>query len=132
MAQFISNITLLVDDYDQGIDFYVNKLGFTLLCDVPITPEQRWVRVSPSVTDTSAAIVLAKANPQQAELVGKQAGEGVFLFLQTDNFWHDHQTMQKAGVTFLEEPREEIYATVVVFEDSYGNKWDLLQPKNVG
>jgi uncharacterized glyoxalase superfamily protein PhnB len=140
MEQFISNITLLVNDYDEAIDFYVNKLHFTLLCDVVISAKQRWVRVLPSTNMSSnasatssanTALVLAKANPFQTELVGKQAGSEVLLFLQSDDFWQDYQRMQKAGVKFLEQPREEVYATVVVFEDLYGNKWDLLQPKPI-
>ena len=127
----ISNINVLVADYDNAIDFYVNKLGFTLLCDVPITEEQRWIRVAPPVNGAvNTALVLAKANPLQLELIGKQAGGGVFLFLQSDNFWQDYKRMQLAGVEFLEEPREEVYATVVIFRDCEGNQWDLLQPKN--
>jgi lactoylglutathione lyase len=131
----ISNVSVLVVDYDSAIDFYVNKLGFSLLCDVPVTAEQRWIRVAPpsvhSSVSSASALVLAKANPQQAHLVGKQAGDGVFLFLQSDDFWQDYQRMQQADVAFLEQPREEIYATVVVFRDCAGNKWDLLQPKSV-
>ncbi|MDP5039307.1 MAG: VOC family protein [Paraglaciecola sp.] len=127
----ISNINLLITDYDRAIDFYVNKLGFTLLCDVAINEEQRWVRVAPATSaESSSALVLCKANPQQKQLVGKQGGDGVFLFLQSDDFWRDYQRMQAAGVAFLEQPREEIYATVVIFRDCEGNKWDLLQAKN--
>lgn len=130
MTQRISNVVLLVTDYDQAIGFFVEKLQFTLLCDVPVAEGQRWVRVAPSSdSEEASAIVLCLATPEQSELVGKQAGEGVFLFLQSDDFWQDYQRMQDAGVKFLETPREEVYATVVVFEDLYGNKWDLLQPK---
>lgn len=132
MSQFISNINLLVQDYDEAIDYYTNKLGFTLLCDVPVTSEQRWVRVAPPGNGQhsgGSALVLAKANPQQQTLVGAQAGAEVLLFLQTDDFWADYQRMLAAGVNFVEQPREEIYATVVVFADLYGNRWDLLQPK---
>jgi catechol 2,3-dioxygenase-like lactoylglutathione lyase family enzyme len=127
----ISNVNVLVANYDKAIDFYVNKLGFTLLCDVPVTAEQRWIRVTPQANSaTASALVLTKANTQQQHLVGKQAGDGVFLFLQSNDFWVDYQRMQTAGVEFLEQPREEIYATVVIFRDGEGNKWDLLQPKN--
>ena len=132
MAQFISNITLLVNDYDEAIDYYTNTLGFTLLCDVPVTSEQRWVRVLPpgqTLQHAGTALVLAKASSIQQALVGKQAGAEVLLFLQSDNFWQDYQQMLAAGVNFLEQPREEVYATVVVFADLYGNRWDLLQPK---
>ena len=152
----VSNVSVLVVDYDRAIDFFINKLGFVLLCDVPVTEEQRWVRVAPRAselaTDESAnvasgavasgavasgavapasAIVLTRANKHQQQLVGKQAGDGVFLFLQSDNFWQDYQRMKTAGLEFLEEPREEAYATVVIFRDCEGNKWDLLQAKPV-
>lgn len=127
----ISNMNVLVSDYDRAIDFYVNQLGFTLLCDVPFTAEQRWVRVAPRGSTTAAsALVLSKATAQQETLVGKQAGEDVFLFLQSDDFWSDYQRMKKLGVKFLEQPREEVYATVVIFRDCEGNLWDLLQPKS--
>ncbi|MFT5674126.1 MAG: catechol 2,3-dioxygenase-like lactoylglutathione lyase family enzyme [Paraglaciecola sp.] len=131
MTKIISNISLLVNDYDEAIDFYVNKLGFALLCDVPVTNEQRWVRISAvKNAANNTALVLCKASVEQRNLVGKQAGDGVFLFLQTDDFWTDYHKMQVAGVEFLEsQPREEVYATVIVFFDLYGNKWDLLQPK---
>jgi catechol 2,3-dioxygenase-like lactoylglutathione lyase family enzyme len=152
----VSNVSVLVVDYDRAIDFFINKLGFVLLCDVPVTAEQRWVRVAPRAaalaTDESAnvasgavasgavasgavasatALVLTKATEQQTALVGKQAGDGVFLFLQSDNFWQDYQRMKTLGLEFLEEPREEAYATVVIFRDCEGNKWDLLQAKPV-
>ena len=132
MAQIISNITLLVSDYDEAIDYYTQTLGFTLLCDVPVTSEQRWVRVTPAKAgeqNSGSALVLAKANHLQQHLIGQQAGVDVLLFLQTDDFWQDYPRMQAAGVKFIETPREEVYATVVVFEDLYGNRWDLLQPK---
>jgi catechol 2,3-dioxygenase-like lactoylglutathione lyase family enzyme len=147
----VSNVSVLVVDYDRAIDFFINKLGFVLLCDVPVTAEQRWVRVAPRAaalaTDESAnvasgavasgavasatALVLTKATEQQKALVGQQAGDGVFLFLQSDDFWQDYQRMKTAGLEFLEEPREEVYATVVIFRDCEGNKWDLLQAKSV-
>ncbi|MEP7705370.1 VOC family protein [Paraglaciecola sp. 25GB23A] len=137
----ISNVSLLVSDYDRAIDFYVNKLGFILLCDVPVTAEQRWIRIAPKATvegavasgavASASALVLTKATEQQKMFVGQQAGEGVFLFLQSDDFWQDYQRMKTLGVDFLEEPREEVYATVVIFRDCEGNKWDLLQPKSV-
>jgi catechol 2,3-dioxygenase-like lactoylglutathione lyase family enzyme len=142
----VSNVSVLVVDYDRAIDFFINKLGFVLLCDVPVTAEQRWVRVAPRAAalaiDESAnvasgavasatALVLTKATEQQKALVGQQAGDGVFLFLQSDDFWQDYQRMKTAGLEFLEEPREEAYATVVIFRDCEGNKWDLLQAKSV-
>lgn len=131
MTKRISNISVLVYDYDLAIEFYVNKLGFSLLSDVAISTEQRWVTITANKNSSNgSALVLCKANHEQTHLVGKQAGESVFLFLQTDDFWADYHKMLNLGVTFLEQPREEDYATVAVFEDLYGNKWDLLQSKN--
>jgi catechol 2,3-dioxygenase-like lactoylglutathione lyase family enzyme len=124
--QHIGAITLLVQDYDEAITFYTEKIGFTLLEDTPITPEKRWVLVAPPAGET--CLLLAKATtPEQVAQMGNQAGGRVFLFLNTDHFWADYERMQAAGVAFLETPREESYGMVVVFVDLYGNKWDLLQ-----
>ncbi len=126
--QFISCISLLVTDYDAAIQFYTKCLNFSLLEDTQLTADKRWVKVAPPGAQT--AILLAKAsNPEQAAQVGCQTADRVGLFLQTDDFWQDYEHMRQQGVVFLETPREEAYATVVVFQDLYGNKWDLLQPK---
>ena len=130
MKQSIVHIALVVRDYDEAIDFYVNTLGFELLDDT-YQPEQdkRWVVVAPP-GGSGATILLARASkPEQEAFVGNQAGGRVFLFLQTDNFQEDYQRMKDRGVAFCEAPREEIYGSVVVFQDLYGNKWDLLQLK---
>ncbi|MBU2179557.1 MAG: VOC family protein [Gammaproteobacteria bacterium] len=128
MSQHLSLVSILVDDYDQAIEFYTQKLGFELTEDTP-QGDKRWVVVAPRGSHESA-ILLAKANkPQQQALVGEQGAGRVWLFLQTDDFWTDYQRMLDAKVQFLEQPREESYATVVVFQDLYGNKWDLLQRK---
>lgn len=128
---FIANVSLLVDDYDESIRFYTEKLGFVLLEDTDLTNGKRWVQIAPN-NNTGSALLLAKAsNEQQRSAVGNQAGGRVWLFLQTDDFWRDYHAMCKAGVVFCEQPREEPYATVVVFQDLYGNKWDLLQRKNI-
>lgn len=131
MAQLISAVTLLVDDYDRAIDFYVNLLGFALVEDTKLSDTKRWVLVSPKPVDpNSSSILLAKADTDaQIANIGQQTGGRVGFFLRTDQFDQDYSVMREKGVTFLEEPRDEIYAKVVVFEDPFGNKWDLLQPK---
>lgn len=131
MAQFISAVTLLVDDYDRAIDFYVNALGFTLVEDTKLSETKRWVLVAPSQADAqSTSILIAKADTDaQIASIGQQTGGRVSFFLRTDQFDQDYSAMLEKGVRFLEEPRDEVYAKVVVFEDPFGNKWDLLQPK---
>lgn len=131
MAQFISAVTLLVDDYDHAIDFYVNSLGFTLVEDTKLSDIKRWVLVAPSQADAqSTSILIAKADTDaQVASIGQQTGGRVSFFLRTDQFDQDYSAMLEKGVRFLEEPRDEVYAKVVVFEDPFGNKWDLLQPK---
>ena len=128
MKQSIVHVALVVHDYDEAIAFYVGKLGFTLVEDT-YQPEQdkRWVVVAPPGS-TGTSLLLAKAsNAEQAPFVGNQAGGRVFLFLNTDDFWRDYKRMQAEGVRFVREPVEQPYGTVAVFEDLYGNRWDLLQ-----
>ncbi|GAC34069.1 VOC family protein [Paraglaciecola polaris] len=131
MQQSVCNVSLLVNDYDKGIEFYTQSLGFSLLDDIKNGPDSRWVRVAPNnaVGQSGAALVLMKAQEQQSQWVGNQTGGSVAFFLQTDDFQRDYHAMQQKGVTFLEQPRDEPYATVVIFQDCFGNKWDLLQPK---
>lgn len=127
MPMAIAHVSLLVRDYDEAIAFYVGRLGLRLIEDSP-RPEQgkRWVVVGPP-GDSRASIVLARAStPEQVALVGKQNGGRVFLFLQTDDFWRDHARMVAAGIVFVRPPAEQDYGTVAVFEDLYGNLWDLL------
>lgn len=127
MSLRIAHVTLLVPDYDAGIRFYVDALGFDLLEDTQLSPVKRWVRVAPPGDQT--ALLLAKADtPIQQAATGNQTGGRVSFFLHTDNFAHDHAQMQKRGVTFLETPRHEAYGIVAVFEDPFGNKWDLIEP----
>lgn len=129
MSQQISALALLVDDYDRAIAYYTQVLGFRLLEDTPQGPGKRFVRVAPP-GDGETALLLAKAaNPEQAARIGDQTGGRVFLFLRTDDFWRDYHAYKARGVDFTEEPRQEVYGTVVVFRDLYGNKWDLVQPK---
>ena len=115
-------------DYDEAISYYTQKLGFELLEDTKITERKRWVRVGPE--HGGFALLLARADgANQEHAIGNQTGGRVFLFLQTDDFWSSYNTMKTRGVKFKETPRNETYGTVVVFEDLYGNLWDLLALK---
>lgn len=128
MSRSIAIFTIVVPDYDAGIDFYVNRLGFELLEDTPRGPTKRWVRVAPPGAET--AILLAKAEgPAQTAAIGNQTGGRVGFFLHTDDFERDYQAMKAKGVVFKEEPRHEVYGSVVVFQDPWGNLWDLFEPK---
>ena len=126
--QRIGYVALVVRDYDEAISFYTNALGFEVVEDTRLTPEKRWVLLAaPGSVETR--LLLAKAStPAQAARIGDQTGGRVFLFLHTDDFWRDYNEMVARGVKFREAPREESYGTVAVFEDLYGNRWDLLQP----
>jgi lactoylglutathione lyase len=130
MSQHIENISLLVKDYDEAILFYTQKLDFDLLEDISLDLDKRWVVVGPKNTSGSAILLAKSANDEQAQFIGNQTGGRVFLFLHTTDFWQDYRIMKDKGVVFLEEPRTEPYGTVVVFQDLYGNKWDLLERKN--
>jgi catechol 2,3-dioxygenase-like lactoylglutathione lyase family enzyme len=126
--QSIAHIALVVRDYDEAIDFYVNRLGFELVEDT-YQPEQdkRWVVVRPR-GDGSTSLLLARASSAHQEtFIGNQAGGRVFLFLRTDDFRRDHAAMIAAGIRFIREPKQASYGTVAVFEDLYGNLWDLVQ-----
>jgi len=128
MAQHLALLSLLVHDYDEALAFYVDKLGFALVENSDLGGGKRWVVVSPGAG--GSRFLLAQASDdQQAALIGGQGGGRVWLFLHTDAFEADHARMSAAGVRFLEEPRHEAYGSVAVFEDLYGNRWDLLQPK---
>ena len=128
MTQSLALTTLVVRDYDEAISFYVEQLGFALSRDDDMGGGKRWVVVTPP--GSQGGLLLAKASGEaQAARVGDQTGGRVGFFLHTDDFDADHARMQAAGVKFLEAPRREPYATVAVFEDLYGNRWDLLQPK---
>ncbi|MFK8081247.1 MAG: VOC family protein [Granulosicoccus sp.] len=130
MTQRIALTTIVVTSYDKAIDFFVNKLGFDLIEDTLLQPDnKRWVVISPAYYAASALLLAEASNDQQRAAVGNQTGGRVGFFLHTDDFWRDYNTYKDNGVKFLEEPRDESYGTVVVFEDVCGNKWDLLQPK---
>lgn len=126
----IGAVTLVVKDYDEAIHYYLHKLNFKLIEDTKLSDKKRWVLIAPS-SNANTTILLALADsPEQEKAIGNQTGGRVFLFLYTDNFWRDYNDMKSKGVSFLEEPREETYGTVVVFEDLYGTKWDLIEHKS--
>ena len=128
MPQNLARITLLVRDYPEAVTYFTQKLGFSAIEDTALGDQKRWIVLKPDGSG-SAALLLAKAlTPEQEAVVGNQTGGRVFLFLHTDDFWRDYRTMKSRGVKFLESPREEPYGIVAVFEDLYGNKWDLLMP----
>ncbi|MFI8951591.1 VOC family protein [Streptomyces sp. NPDC053750] len=125
----IALVTLVVDDYDEAIRFYTEALGFRLAEDTPRPDGSRWVVVEPGDPAQSTALLLARAKGEvQRARIGDQTGGRVGFFLYTDDFARAHARMKAAGVTFLEEPRHEPYGSVAVFQDLYGNRWDLLQP----
>ena len=128
MNQSIIHIALVVKDYDEAIDFYINKLKFDLIEDT-YQPKQdkRWVVVSPPGSQGTTILLARASNENQRKFTGNQTGGRVFLFLSTDNFWRDYNRMLSDGINFVREPQEQDYGTVAVFEDLYGNLWDLLQ-----
>ena len=127
MNQRLAYITLMVDDYDKAIDFYINKMNFKLIEDTTLSEEKRWVLVKP-VGSGDCCLLLAKAtNVQQLSMIGNQTGGRVFLFLHTDNFKRDYQNLLNKGIKIVREPVEEKYGTVAVFQDIYGNNWDLIE-----
>ena len=128
MKQSIVHVALVVRDYDEAIEFYTKTLHFTLVEDI-YQPEQdkRWVVVAPPGS-TGTTLLLAKASkPEQESFIGRQSGGRVFLFLNTDDFWRDHDEMKARGVEFVRKPKQESYGIVAVFKDLYGNLWDLIQ-----
>jgi catechol 2,3-dioxygenase-like lactoylglutathione lyase family enzyme len=130
MKQSIGYVALVVRDYDEAIDFYVNTLGFTLIEDSYIEAQnKRWVLVAPPGATESRLLLARAADEEQSSRVGNQTGSRVFLFLHTDDFWRDFNSYSKRGVAFVREPKEERYGTVAVFQDLYGNLWDLLELK---
>ncbi|MEY4238699.1 MAG: hypothetical protein RL339_1300 [Pseudomonadota bacterium] len=126
----LAHVTLVVADYDEALAWYCGKLGFSLVSD-EYQPEQdkRWVVIAPPGAPAGATtVLLARAtSPAQAGAIGNQTGGRVFLFLETDDFWRDYRAWQAAGVRFVREPARAPYGTVAVFEDLYGNRWDLIE-----
>jgi catechol 2,3-dioxygenase-like lactoylglutathione lyase family enzyme len=129
MKQHLGAVSLLVRDYDEAIAWYTKVLGFVLVEDTALGAGKRWVVLAPPGS-TETRLVLARAvKPEEIAAIGRQGAGRVWLFLQTDDFEHDHLAYTARGVKFHETPREESYGIVAVFEDLYGNRWDLLQPK---
>jgi catechol 2,3-dioxygenase-like lactoylglutathione lyase family enzyme len=128
MPMRLASVTLLVPDYDEAIAWFTEALGFTLISDVALGKGKRWVVVSPGAG--GAEIVLAKpGDERQRARIGDQTSGRVMLFLHTDDFWRDHSAMLDKGLRFVEAPRTEPYGTVAVFEDAWGNRWDLIEPR---
>lgn len=128
MNQSIVHIALIVRDYDEAIEFFTRKLRFELVEDT-YQPEQdkRWVVVSPPGSNGTTLLLARASKPEQESFIGNQSGGRVFLFLNTDSFWSDYSDMVSKGIKFVREPKKEVYGTVAVFEDLYGNLWDLLE-----
>jgi len=129
LRQSIMHVALVVRDYDEAIEFYCEKLHFRLVEDT-YQPEQdkRWVVVAPPGSDNATLLLARAVTPEQRAFIGNQTGGRVFLFLSTDDLWRDYQDMLSAGIRFVREPKTQPYGTVAVFEDLYGNLWDLVQP----
>ena len=129
MRQHIAHISLVVNDYDEAIEFYTKQLNFDLIEDTVLSETKRWVLVAPKGS-TECCLLLAKAaTEEQRSRIGNQTGGRVFLFLYTDDFWRDYKNMIDKKIKFTIEPHEEEYRTVAVFEDLYGNLWDLIERK---
>lgn len=127
MAQHLTLVTLVVPDYDAGIAFYRDAVGFTLVEDLPLGGGKRWVVLRPPGAQEGGVLLARAVDAAQTAAIGNQTGGRVAFFLQTDDFARDHAAMLAAGVTFLEAPRVEPYGTVAVWRDIFGNTWDLLQ-----
>ena len=129
MRQTIIHVAIVVRDYDEAIQFYCEKLHFRLMEDT-YQPEQdkRWVVVAPPGSRGTSLLLARASTPEQSGFIGNQTGGRVFLFLSTDDFWRDYNEMLSVGIHFVREPKEAPYGTVAVFEDLYGNLWDLIQP----
>jgi len=127
MKQRIGAIALVVPDYDEALAFYVDKLRFDLIEDTSLGNSKRWVLIAPKGSMETRLLLARADGPDQLAAIGNQTGGRVFLFLNTDDFDRDYRSMRQAGVDFLEEPRTEPYGKVAVFQDPFGNKWDLIE-----
>jgi catechol 2,3-dioxygenase-like lactoylglutathione lyase family enzyme len=130
MKQHIAHIALVVDDYDKAIEFYTQKLHFDLIEDTVLSDTKRWVLVAPKGSQECRLLLAKAASTSQLSSVGNQTGGRVFLFLYTDNFQRDFENLQKQNIKIIRQPITEAYGTVAVFEDLYGNLWDLIEPSN--
>lgn len=129
MRQQIAHIALVVEDYDDAIKFYTEKLNFTLIEDTVLSETKRWVLVAPKGSEECSLLLAKGVGDEQKSRIGNQTGGRVFLFLKTDDFWRDYKNMQNQGIKFTREPKKEDYGTVAVFADLYGNLWDLIEFK---
>ncbi len=129
MKQSIAHVALVVNDYDEAIEFYTEKLGFILLEDTAQSETKRWVLVAPPGAEECSLLLAKGVGEEQRSRVGNQTGGRVFLFLHTDDFWRDYENYRSKGITFVREPKNEEYGTVAVFADLYGNLWDLVEFK---
>lgn len=125
MALTLGYVTVVVRDYDEAVAYFIDQLGFELVEDTPLGEGKRWVVVRPSGSRGPSLLLARSSTPEQEAHVGNQTGGRVFLFLHTDDFWRDYRAMKERGVRFVEQPRKEAYGMVAVFEDLYGNRWDL-------
>ena len=128
MKQYIAHMALVVADYDEAVAFYTQKLNFTLVEDTVLNDGKRWVLLAPPGAKESCLLLAKAADAEQESRIGNQTGGRVFLFLYTDDFRRDYEQMKARGVVFVREPVTEVYGTVAVFKDLYGNLWDLLEP----
>ena len=128
MKQRIAQLSLLVRDYDEAINFYTEKLGFEIIEDSVLSPAKRWVLIAPKNSDGPFLLLAKAANDEQISRIGNQAGGRVFLFLHTDDFQRDYKNMLSNNIIFIREPVIEKWGTVAVFKDLYGNLWDLIEP----
>ncbi|MDQ6756562.1 MAG: VOC family protein [Bacteroidota bacterium] len=130
MKQSIAHIALVVNDYDEAINFYTKKLNFTLVEDTPQSETKRWVLVAPPGSEGCSLLLAKGVGDAQKSRIGNQTGGRVFLFLRTDDFWRDYENMKAKEIVFVRDPKVEEYGTVAVFKDLYGNLWDLIEFKN--
>jgi catechol 2,3-dioxygenase-like lactoylglutathione lyase family enzyme len=130
MNQKLAHIAIVVNDYDEAIKFYTEKLHFSLLEDTELSETKRWVLISPTGSGGCNLLLAKAANEEQKSRIGNQTGGRVFLFLHTDNFKRDYQNLQEQRIKIVREPTIESYGTVAVFEDLYGNLWDLIEPQS--
>jgi catechol 2,3-dioxygenase-like lactoylglutathione lyase family enzyme len=130
MKQNITHIAIVVDDYDKAIEFYIKKLHFDLIEDTVLSETKRWVLVRPKGANECSLLLAKAANDEQITRIGNQTGGRVFLFLHTDDFERDYKNLLRNNIKIVREPVREEYGTVAVFEDLYGNLWDLIEPKN--
>ncbi len=128
MKQHIAHIALVVNDYEEAIEFYTEKLNFTLIEDTKLSETKRWVMVKPKGDGQCCLLLARAADDKQKSRVGDQTGGRVFLFLYTDDFWRDYNDMLEKKINFVRPPSTDAYGTVAVFEDLYGNLWDLIEP----